>query len=528
MVLTLRNCILILFLSGLSIYLNSLNNKFIGDDFDQIVFNPRISSAYNIPKLFSGSTYFNQETGQSYGLYYRPLMLTAYTFIYSIFGADPFFFRLFQVNIHILNSILILLIFRSFFPFSAAFFSALIFLVHPINNETVVYIANLQDTLFMFFGTSAFLKVINSKSKKLKIADLLLISLLMLFSLLSKETGILFIPLIIFYAYLFKRNNISGLTVAGFCGLSVYLILRSAIAGSSIISEKFTPVGQADLSIRLLNIPKIWLTNFQLFIFPKDLILNQMWLVKSAASPDFYIPFIILIIISGFFIFSGLLIKKNNKTRYSQYLFFSGWLFSGLLFHSQIYPLDATFADRWFYFPIIGLLGITVLICRLYFPKNFTKTGVIFVIIFSLMLSLRTIIRNRDWRDAYTLFSRDLKTSGDNYYLENSLASLYIDEGKYGPAKPLVESSVKKFPYFGNLNNMAVIYAYEKDFTRAGEYFEKAIEKRGNYSVYLNYANFLAFVKNDPDGAKAFIEKALKLYPESSQLKKIYTSLTRP
>jgi len=102
-----KKLILLIALVGLLTYFNSLfNGFFISDDEDQILNNPLIHSLQNIPQLFTGSTYYRLESDQSFGLFYRPLMLTSFSLIYATFGPDPLFFHLFNLTETFTSSIM--------------------------------------------------------------------------------------------------------------------------------------------------------------------------------------------------------------------------------------------------------------------------------------------------------------------------------------------------------------------------------------------------------------------------------------
>ena len=117
-----------------------------------------------------------------------------------------------------------------------------------------------------------------------------------------------------------------------------------------------------------------------------------------------------------------------------------------------------------------------------------------------------------------TLFTRELKTAGNNYILENSLATLYIRDGEYERALPLVKKSVKTYEYFANVNNMALLYANQNDLEKADEYFNKAIRMNGNFIVYQNYANFLLYYKKDLKRTVELTNIGLRRYPAASAL----------
>ena len=191
---------------GYLVYANSLLGKFLWDDESQIVGNPLVHSVKNIGYFFGGGTFVDaarSETLQS-GLYYKPALMTVYAVVLALFGQKPFFFHFFQVSFHVFNAILLFLLFKRFFKDWLAFFGALVFLVHPINVESVAYISGLQEVLFFLFGISALLLVFGRKHTAWRIG---FINVLLLLAIFAKETGLLFFVIVVGAVYLFKRKR---------------------------------------------------------------------------------------------------------------------------------------------------------------------------------------------------------------------------------------------------------------------------------------------------------------------------------
>lgn len=520
----LKTYILFIIIVGLFVYFNTLFNGFVGDDNLQIVENPNTHSVTNIPRFFSGSTYYTYQGDKPMGVYYRPLMMSLFAVIYQLTGSDPLFFHLVQIVIHIANAILVFLLFKFFLKKNVlSFFFSVIFLVHPINAEAVLYIANTQEVLFFFFGMTAFLLLLRT-NKVLTLKRIIVTSFFLLLSLFSKETGVLFIALAIAYTLIFRKEFTKSLLTSWAIIFFIYLFMRYGLAKMQLAQIPIAPLAKASLLERIINIPAIINHYLATFIFPKDLIVADFWIIQNINTANFYLPFlIILALFSAFLILALRLYQQKHKYR-KIYIFFFIWFIIGLLLHLQILPLDATVADRWFYFPIIGLLGLIAVVFQLVEirVRRYKLLVVLLAIIILSGLSLRTFIRTFDWRDSLTLYMHDLKIQQDNFFLQNSIGAELIIAGKYEQAKPYVESSVKAFPYFGNVNNMAAIYLSEGNTEKTREYLQKALTLGDNYLVYQNYSNFLLNY-DTPQNAKKFTEEALAKYPQNPKLRQNLT-----
>jgi len=515
-----RTAVLLLIVIGIFLYSQVIHNDFIlGDDEAQILNNQHVHSLTNIPQLFLESTYFNQQTNRSYGLFYRPVMLSSYAVLYATFGPNPGAFHLFQMLLHTSNAIIVFFIMEIFFPIGLAFMLALLFLVHPINSETVVHTANLQDLLFFFFGSLAFLVIIKNKAI-ITAKNLILFVAFLLLSVFSKETGALFGFISIVYSYLFNKKQLRKIV---FCTVAVFLfyaLFRFGIARVGLGESPISPIAHAAFAIRLLNIPAILLKYFYEFIFPLNLETAQLWIVKNVSMTEFFIPLFIIVILVISAILIGLKIAKKSKKNLAIYLFFSVWLFAGILLHIQFIPLDVTVAERWFYFPIVGLLGMLAIIYNSFFYKNVAvrKVSFIFFIGVIILFSFRTYVRILDWRNSETLFTHELRTNPHNFLIENYLGNMYMDDDNYNKARPLIADSVKQFPYIGNLNNMAILYEKDNNIKKANDYFLLSLQQGANYQVYRNYANFLFYIVHDDKHASIIATRGIQLYPTGSEL----------
>lgn len=517
----LKNVILLYIILGFLIFGNSLFNGFVGDDFDQIINNVLVHSLGNIPRLFFGSSFGTGNINQLSGIYYRPLMTSVFTLVYAIFGSNAFFFHGLQLVIHIINTILVFLFFTFFFEETFAFLISVIFLLHPINTEAVVYISGLDDVLFFFFGMIAIRTVQNqTRDKQVKYGNLI-IFLALLCSLLSKETGILFIFTYIIFSILFNKANIKKSIVISGVVVGIYSLLRLIALGLPTLGIRLYPYMRAPLLIRIINIPAITWFYIKTFFFPYNLITAQNWIIKSLSFYNFYLPLIIVFVFFLMIFAFNLFIKKTNKKDFHIFLFFSVWFIIGLALHLQIFPLDSTVTDRWFYFPIVGLLGMIVTGIR---TLNVTKKNIKFaaflgISAFIVLLSIRSFIRTFDWRNNYVLASHDLPLSSGNFILENVLGDELYNRGLYAQAKIHFENSVKITPYYGlALNNIGAVYRNEKDYSKAKEYFQRANAIGDQYFSFINLANTLLYDYKDPKAAQIYIKSALKKLPSNGTL----------
>lgn len=511
-----RLYVYILILLGLLIYSNAISNGFVGDDIYQVVTNRAIHSLSNLPQFFTGSTYYNADPNSLMGAYYRPFMMTFYSFMYALAGPNPHLFHLMQIFLHIINAILLYFILKTFFKPILSFLLAIVFLIHPQNNEAVVYIANLQDTLFLFFGLLGLLQLTKKEQ------NLFLASFCFLLSLLSKETGIAFVFIGVLYQFFFnytkRKQLLLGLLIIGL----TYYILRVSIAHIGTTHTPLAPITLASSLERLATIPSIIVFYLQTFFFPVHISALHFWVVKQLTFQTFYLP---LLLVLGFFSFiigvAYKLIKQHHPLT-KPFLFFSLWMLSGMTLHLHlIATLDATAADRWFYFPFIGMLGILGVCIEAKLLKLPKLTIIIWglMIIILIALGIRTYIRNNNWKDTITLYEHDMKYSQSNFLITNALGTEYIKDGDFEKAKPFIMASVAEYPYFANLNNAAIIALHEGNIGQARKYLQQAITQSNHYLVYENYSSFLIKYGPSKEEAKSFTQKAILQFPQSEKLK---------
>jgi tetratricopeptide (TPR) repeat protein len=199
-------------------------------------------------------------------------------------------------------------------------------------------------------------------------------------------------------------------------------------------------------------------------------------------------------------------------------VFYCFWFLTGIAMQLQILPLDQTVADHWFYFPIVGILGMIAILIEMVCPgikHRLLFLGLLlgFVLTF---FSIITIKRSFDWKNNLTLATQDNKVS-PSYMSENAIGNELRKQGQLQEAKTHLEKSVELYPYMINLNNLALTYASLGDNQKAKETYLKALEFGDWYVIYENIGG-LSMYYGDPKENIEFIKSSLEKFPQDSKL----------
>ena len=502
------NTIFTIVMAGIIVFFPMLLNDFVWDDVVQIVQNGDIYSIKNIPGLFS--------TG-NLGIFYRPVFYSTLAVLYSLSKLETFLYHFFQLSIHISNAVLVFLLFKRFIEKRLAFLLSLLFLIHPINAEAVVFISAVSDTLFVFLGLLA-LQLLMKKQDSLRTG--ITASIFLLLSLLTKEGGFLFIAIIFLYRLILRRQIFPSTLAILALPVGVYSVLRFYVANIFFAGVKIVPIAEASLAERILTIPKIVFYYISTFLFPVRLAISQHWVVRSATFGDFYLPLIFDLGVIVALTWMGIFIYKQQKQLFPAYIFFLSWFLIGLLPYLQLVPLDMTVAERWFYFPIIGLLGACGLLVDQIFgaSKPGNKTALVLIPIL-VMFSLRTIVRTLNWSSGYALYSHDEKVETDNYLLKNNLAVELIKRDEHDTALTYSEEAIRLNSDWGkSWSTAGTIYLIKKDFPKANHYFRESLKRDwGNFGAYY-YLGQSLLTTREYLSAKEWIEQGLKSFPDNGEL----------
>ncbi len=508
-------------LIGVVIYFPIFFNGFVWDDFPFIINNPQVHQV-NLAILF-GNNLFNT------GPFYRPIPAVYFAVLYTLSGKAAFFYHLLQLFLHCIGTFLLFIFFCAFFSDYIAFFLALVFLVHPINIESVAYIGSTQSELYFIPGISALLL---AKQEKLSNRKFYLTIFFLLLSIFTKEVGFLFLFLAIVYRALFKLGAMRKFFLYSGIIVLFYAVMRVFYGGVTYSTNNTVTIVNVPLFVRMLNIPSIIVYYLHIFFFPVNLLIWQTWVVKSISFSNFIFPLLLSSIFFGCIALTGYLLlqkrdtnHKNNKTLFKTFLFFFIWYIAGMGMLLQIVPLDMTVADRWFYFPIVGLLGMIGIMLTAWLPsfKTYKTIYLVFASIILFLLASRTFVRTFDYKDDMTLQSHDIRAGNDNYYLLNEYGTELFEANKINEGCKYIKKAASLGQDAAIMNELGDCFQEEQQYDDAISAYEKAIQLHRSYDdsplpIYLNLAQ--TFILNDqPQEAISLIKNsALPQFQNNAKL----------
>ncbi len=468
-------------------YSNILSNQLFYDDEELIYRNVYVANIKFFPQYFI--TNMVAGAGKSSNMY-RPVLITSFALDHLFWKKNPFGYHLTSIILHCLNGILLYyLTFKLFSRRILSFITSLLFIIHPIQTEAVAYASGRTDLLYSFFCLSSLLCLIYYFFYKDHFAYYLCGLFLFILALLSKESAVI-LPFLIWLITVIWNNKIiitkekkSLIFLIIFLINFVYFLLRLTIlnfANTLNFYEKPTIYSQ-NILVRIYTFSKVFFDYFAMLIFPKELIFSRE--IKYITNPfNFWVILFILLVI----IFLTSIIKSKIKNKLI--IFSCCWFLLSLLPVSGLIPINSIIAEHYLYLPSFGFFLIVASVFYSFWQKYKKMQTIIIVIgtIICLSLLLRTRIRNSDWSDPITFYTKSLKQSPGNIPMRHNLAMSFAEKGMIEVAIAEYKKIIEVADVYPNTHhNLANLYKELANYKKAEEEYLKALAIDPNF--YFSY-----------------------------------------
>jgi len=497
------------------IYLNSLGNTFVYDDYLTVTNNHFIREWRYL------SAFFNQKYFViSNELTYRPVVTFSYFVDYALWQLKPWGYHLTNIIIHTINAYLVY--FAAYCLFrnrTTAFISCLLFSLHPIFSEAVNAISYREDLLSATFLLAAFILFVTyhqNPTKRSFVIRYPLSLLAYLLAMVSKETAIVLPLLILSYEFILKkipipnRRHLIRRLITNYAGYLVvggfYLFLRFYLIHNP--GEWIAYPGDS-VFVNFIMMTKVVGYYLKLLFIPAPLNADYVTpLTFSPADVAFIISAILLII-------TAILLVK--KCRLSGIWTFSViWFFVTLLPVLNIIPINNIMAERYLYIPGIGftMLFGSVLTRRVsdYGKYKIFRVGLIAVV--CPLFIWNTVSRNRIWLNEFTFSTETIRRSPASFRIYNNLGFFYYQKGLNDAAIQAFRDSIKiRYDQPKAHCNLGAAYSLKGLGDAAVEELKVAVRLRNQYPEAHNNLGILYKRKGLLDEAVNEYAEALKVNP---------------
>ena len=361
---------------------------------------------------------------------------------WAVEGGHPFGYHVFNLLLHVAVTVLLYLVLRKLLEGLprgeiAAWVAALLFAVHPIHSEAVASIMGRSELLAAGFLLAAWLLHLHDQS--------ILALVCFILALLSKESAVAFVPLVIAGDYarrqwkpLHRYGVISGIAAA-------YLVLLWKVQGgrfgANSVSYLDNPLAHFPVSLRIPNALRIAWKYVGLQIYPATLscdysynaiLLYSKWQRNAPAM-------IAAICVVALWIWT----LRTSRREW----FLTGAIYLGAFAVTAniLVPTGTIMGERLAYLPSAGFCLLVALIWMWFAERNQRVAWAVLMIVL-LALSARTVARNRDWRDNFSLYSAGVRAVPGSAKMHANLAFQYYYRGQLDAAQQELQTALRIFP----------------------------------------------------------------------------------
>jgi protein O-mannosyl-transferase len=493
---------LLLVLSVL-VYVNTLWNGFTMDDAVYILQNSAVNSL-SVRAILQPTWH---------GVF-RPVTFLTYLLNWALATNRPFGYHLVNVILHAVAALLLYFVLRKLLEsveqgVTIAWVAALLFAVHPIHTEAVASIVGRAEIMAMGFTLGAWLFYLEDRPYGGLVFFVL--------ALLSKESAIVFVPLLFLTDYargvLKPISRYATLAVVGALYLVALWHLQGGRFGPPGINFLDNPLARFPAILRIPNALRIFWKYVGLHFYPAtlscDYSYNTIPLYAKFSRNALAVASVVLV--TAMWIWAFLAKKKSWALAGAIYLIgFSVTL-------NVLMPAGTIMAERLAYFPSAGFCLLIALLW-IFFEQRSRRAAWAVLTVVLLLLAGRSVARNRDWRDNYSLFKAGVQAVPGSAKMHAGLGEQYAERDELDAARRELEMALRIFPdYPQTMGVLAVVESRQGHDQKSIELFEKelAMTPKTDHDYDLVLVGFAAqLIKaNQNDRALEMLNEVVQTSP---------------
>jgi len=493
---TLQKLIPVLLIAlGLAAYQNSFNGPFFFDDYTVIRDNPHIGELW--------PPWAWQPRGES-AVSWRPIASLSLAINYALGGTQVQGYHVFNVTAHVIAGLVLFGIVRRTLTGQRlrdkygrqapwlALAIALVWLVHPVQTETVDYIVQRTELLMgLFYLLTLYCVVRADTSPRQGIWFVAAIGACAL-GMGCKEVMVTAPLVVLVYDRIFLSTSFSelfrrrGAVYAGLAATWLIFLYRMVKEGGMRSDSAGFGLGTVTPFDYARTQTGVIVHYLRLAFWPHPLAVDYYdWPVSKTIGDVAPYAAAVLILIGA----------TVWALRSSPTVGFLGlWFFLILAPTSSILVLGGEFAaERRMYVPVISVIVLVVLsahaVLELLFrwlpvPRTL-RVGLPFVLLFTLVavLGYLTMRRNEDYRSDLSIWLATIAARPDNARAHSNAGTILFRQGRLAEAFPLFSDAVRLQPNYPEARNNLGAILYERGQTKEAQvHLSEALRLRPNYA----------------------------------------------
>jgi tetratricopeptide (TPR) repeat protein len=513
---------------GFALFAGTLDNPFTTDDVLVATEYPQAYNLSNIPRYFVSDLDWLlpedvqglQDRPSRIGMY-RPILVTTYTLNAILSEQDPFGWRLTNLVLHLLASLLVLGLAGNLLRSRlGALVTALFFVAHPVHTEAVSMLiggrSELLAGIFVLASWRTYLAGNGLEGRRRWILDIAS-AFLFLLGLLSKENAVV-LPGIIFLAgWILQKQPIRTLLIRlspHLVILIIYTIFRLMIIGRVAPADWSYAFGDLGPYQIVMHIFAIQATYLRLAILPYPLQFQTCYefSVRDSASGFTALALTSLVLgIIGIAVWRAIVGRRRGQSSF--------WAFCLLLFYlclvpsSHLIPHWVLAAERFLYLPSVA---ICLLVGWLAVRAQAYSRWIPLVVGLPLLAACAwgTISRNADWADLDRLWGKTADCAPGFHGPFSLMGTARLRQGKPAEALPFFEKAVALAPEISSTHyNLGLALHRLGRHQEAEQAYRKALSLSPGHSLALHNLGTLLEARKDYAGARKLYRLAAKADP---------------